>query len=318
MIPKSIAGAVAIKEEFKGRALEQLAASFPDDTDVQDRFLPLFDATFDKALRDVYTPASSAESALDTVEGDLKPILEELKGRIYIALQEERDAKDYYERWKLVESDYLMDAVRRGFVEVPLRNLIGKTKPLKKRLDFAEAIRGACNDAGLNALDFSDRCSSRMTVKSFYQVKFALIDHLRANPNDVVFFTQDAAEWVGFYQTFTAVKDNTLSAVAFHGEDYAHLANTLRDDVAVKQALSSITIAALECCICMNEITSEGGGVVLNTAAPFVCGHQICMVCAKNFDDVCPTCRETRRFDLINTKAKSSKKPHSGSRRGRR
>ena len=81
---------------------------------------------------------------------------------------------------------------------------------------------------------------------------------------------------------------------------------------------ASITIAALECCICMNEITSEGGGVVLNTAAPFVCGHQICMVCAKNFDDVCPTCRETRRFDLINTKAKSSKKPHSGSRRGRR
>jgi len=303
------AGTVSTKAEWKG-CWDDYWANSPIDTDPmtdgkKQVLSMMFERIFEKCIALVYYPMSHFYTEFEEFGSSADSTCNQFQAAILANLRDNRECAEYYEAWKVNESDTLEAAIRAGIGNASLHSRV-KSKVMKKRLDFSAAIQKTCEDSGLKAVDFSDRCHAQMSVKAFYNVLFDLIEHLSSNPNDVVFFTQDAAEWIDYFVARKQIltvdnfsmpynKDKQLSAKVFRGEDYVNLCNTLRDDVAVKQAMMMLTTTSFECCVCFDDLTCAQGVTLQSADAMFVCGHNICTPCARNVTK-CPVCRETRLY----------------------
>ena len=212
---------------------------------------------------------------------------------------------DYLDAWKLGTCDEMMVVKREGIIDSQLRTPLDpiNKKPVfkkKPKFSFSEAIISACNDAGLSAVNFADRFKGDATVRSYFQVKFAIIEHVRNNPDDVVFLTAEdpqSAKWLGFgnMQEMGALFYGVVPfAMAWRGEDYVKFEKELYSPVAVKQNMSVIACSNLECSVCLEEVTDENCTVIANSNFPFSCGHSICMNCYQPSMQSCPVCRKTK------------------------
>lgn len=205
---------------------------------------------------------------------------------------------------------------KMGRAKEPIGSFVRSSDFRPPKFSITDAILATCKDAGIKAVDFSDKCRPNMTVADFYRMMIAVWDHLAKSPGDAVFVSCDSLLTIecldfmhrcsGDHQPLfdlymaggpVAMDPAPSRAVGwiYRNDDYCVITDTVKDCNAVKQVMKCIGVSeesSIECSICFADLY-DGQNVVGLGKAKFICGHVICYECASQVDS-CPTCREDK------------------------